>query len=94
MCKILKDLYGGRIVPHEKSMASSPEYAKAVKELDKCETRLKENLDEQAVSMLDSYEKAYDAVNEACCTEAFIEGFRLGARLMLEVLGEKDGENG
>lgn len=88
MCQILEELYRGRLIPHEKPMTPSPEFKKAVKELEKLETQLKEKLDAQGLSILDVYNNAHDDVNAACCLEAFIEGFRLGGRFMLALFGE------
>lgn len=88
MYQILEELYRGRIMPQEKPMTPTPEFKKAVKEMDKLDPLLKGKLDEQGLSLLDGYNKAHDDVNAARCQEAFIEGFRLGGRFILALFSE------
>lgn len=88
MHQILEELYRGRLIPQERPMPPTPEFKKAIKELDKLESRLKGKLDEQGLSLLDEYNKTHDDVNAACCQEAFNEGFRLGGRFILALFSE------
>ena len=44
------------------------------------------------VGMLKNFEDAQSEISDIGIREAFIDGFRLGARLMLAALSEDDGE--
>lgn len=42
--------------------------------------------------MLKAFEDAQSEVNDIGIVEAFVDGFRLGAKIMLAALSEEDGE--
>ncbi len=92
MRKILEDLYYGNIAPNAKSFSKNSPYAKAMGKLGKSDAYLQEVLDEEGKAMLKHFEDAQSEVSDIGIREAFIDGFRLGAKLMLAALSEDDGE--
>ncbi len=92
MRKILEDLYYGNIAPNAKTFSKNSPYAKAMDKLDKSDAYLQGVLDEEGKAMLKAFEDAQSEVSDIGIVEAFIDGFRLGAKLMLAALSEDDGE--
>lgn len=86
---ILKELYFGNIRPQENSRLYEREYlrlkdraGRAYEELGKQIRKYQSELEQQLELFLEQQLELSSYENEA----AFIEGFRLGARIMMEVL--------
>ena len=60
--------------------------------LDKSDAYLQGVLGEEGKAMLIAFEDAQSEVSDIGITEAFVDGFRLGAKIMLAALSEEDGE--
>ena len=80
MKTILQDLYYGNLNPSGKAFLPDSPYGRLVNDLTETEKQLyaalvQHNLDIQSLS----------------CEESFIDGVRLGARLILEIFSEGDG---
>jgi len=92
MRRILEDLYYGNITPNAKTFSKNTGFARAMDNLNKTSARLWEMVGEDGKSVLKNYEDAQSEVDDIGIREAFIDGFRLGAKFMLAALSEDDGE--
>ena len=91
MRKILQDLWHGNLIPQEKFFKRGTSYDKALGALCKSEEILNRTLDGKGK---EAYEKFCDYRNEIASyaeEESFINGFRLGARIIMESFYENDG---
>ena len=82
----LDKFWKGAIAPGEGRYHPRREYAKAMQVMERCDDALKAHLSQEDYRIFREYA---DASLEAGCTEScdnFIEGFRLGARMMMDVL--------
>ena len=86
---ILKNLYYGKIIPWEKETGRDPEYTKLLRRITDSEKKLTGlfNSHPNAQEETGPLEQLMSAKNEIaglCDAERFIEGFRIGARFMLD----------
>ena len=89
--KILRELYHGNINPVAKSVVQGSAYQKAMHQISSLEETLMAQLDEEQQKHLQDFISAQGKLNLISGEERFIDGFRMGARMMLEIF-EKDGE--
>lgn len=90
MEKVLKDLYNGEIYPAEQYQLATPEYKAAQKKQLLLYEAFLEKLDKPLVR---EFEHILDAQLDTLSLELsamFIDGFRLGAKMMIEVLKDED----
>ena len=88
----LEDLYYGNICPCEKSLTRGSEYSHLLELTVKNEEKLYVLLSPQ---QKEDYEKVKDCItdmNNILEKEAFIDGFRLGMKLMAESVYDKSGD--
>lgn len=92
MNKTLQDLYYGRISPMTKAVPPDTELARLMAATADSEDTLIEllsqKLDEK--KLLASLSDAYRAMIAQTAEERFIEGFRLGARMAIEIMLKDD----
>ena len=82
----LEDFWKGDATPGEKRFRPNSEYSKAMQTMERCDDTLKAHLSAEDYQIFREYA---EATIQAGCTEScdnFIDGFRLGARMMLDVL--------
>lgn len=87
--KILEQLWYDGLYPSETKLSSDPQHLKQVNILLEDEERLLKMLPDDAKEI---YKKYTDSREELATIEnagIFIKGFRLGAKIMLEVMEEK-----
>ena len=92
MRKTLEDLYYGNISPNEQQMAPGSELKRAVDRVAHYENQLTEILDETGQTLLTKLIRSQHEIDSITALENFILGFRLGAKIMLECMGENDGD--
>ena len=88
--KILEELWYGNVAPSERSMDKGSPMWELVRLIVRNEEELAPLLSEKAKEVL---EKLMDNQAELHCIrecEVFVRGFRLGAKIMLEVLDGSD----
>lgn len=91
MAKILKDLYYGNLTIFDHSIPSGSPMRKLSAHLTQCETKLREQLNEEETALLEALLKTQQDMDGVTAEENFILGFRLGVQLMAECLiGEED----
>lgn len=89
--KILSELYHGNLNPVAKSVVQGSEYQKAMQKVSILEERLTEQLDDEQQKLLQEYISEQMKLNTISGEERFTDGFRMGAKMILEIF-EKDGE--
>ena len=83
---VLEDLYVGEVRPGERSGKRNPQYTKALNEAIKAGDTLTASLTEQQKELFEAYMTAQREVNILTDVETYIYSFRLGAKIMLDVL--------
>ena len=90
--KILEELWHQGLHPSEAKRDTNLQYLKQQSKVDKNAEKLLSMLSEDGKKI---FEKFMDDQAELSCIdncEIFASGFRMGARMMLEVMEEKDGD--
>ena len=85
---ILEDLYMGDIHPSERSFKKDSQYSKALNNVVKAGDTLIGSLTEKQKEQFEAYMSAQREVNVLTDCETFIYAFRLGAKIMMDVLTE------
>ena len=85
---ILEDLYLGDVHPSERSFNKNSQYAKALNEVVKAGDDLIDTLTEKQKEMFEDYMTAQREVNVLTDCETFCYAFKLGAKIMMDVLTE------
>ncbi len=88
---VLKELYRGNITPTERPVRPGSDYKKASAEICEQIGRFLETLSPEGKKQ---WETISDLQNDMAFwgeEDAFIYGFRLGARMMMDVVGEYQG---
>ena len=83
---ILEGLYLGDVRPSERSFKRNSQYAKALDDLVKAGDALTDTLTEKQKEMFEEYMTAQREVNVLTDCETFCLAFKLGAKIMLDVL--------
>ena len=84
---ILEDLWGGKVNLHERGFPSE-QYAKAMQKLANCGEKLMGVLNEEQNKLFEEYRDNQLEVSIIADCASFIDGFKLGAKIMLDVLTE------
>lgn len=92
MHSIIREFYLGNISPDATAIRQSSELEKAVREMAEAESFLREHLDGECLSALERLASAQLTASATTAQERYIEGFRTGAKFMLDIL-EGCGEN-
>ena len=85
---ILEELYVGSIRPGERTFKQNSQYSRVIKALTECEEKLDATLSKEQTSLFDDYRNAQQDLMVITDCETFIRGFRIGAKIMLDVLTE------
>ncbi len=85
---ILEDLYLGDVRPSDRSFKRNSQYAKALDEVVKAGNTLTAGLTEEQKELFEDYMTAQREVNVLTDCETFCMAFKLGAKIMLDVLNE------
>ena len=84
---VLEDLWGGKVNLHEKGFPSK-QYAGAMQRLANCGEKLLTLLNEEQRKHFEEYVDDQLEVSIIADCASFIDGFKLGAKIMLDVLTE------
>ena len=87
--KIIEDLYYGRISPYELSISATPEYQKLKAQADRNEDSLRESLSDEQKELLDKLIETVTDISSISERDMFINGFRLGVKLMIDVMQDE-----
>ena len=85
----IQDLYYGRISPYEMSISTTPEYQKLKALAVKNEDLLRETLSDEQSALLDKLIESFTDISSISERDMFIAGFRLGMKLMIDVMKDE-----
>lgn len=91
MPHILEELYYGNINPNAKQFLRNTSFDKAMRTMSDSENKLPSRLEGEEKELLLNLLNAFSEVDRTGNVEHFIEGFRLGARIIIDVMKENDG---
>jgi hypothetical protein len=86
--QILEDLYVGAIHPNERTFKRNSQYARALDEVVKAGDALTDGLTDEQKALFEDYMTAQREVNVLTDCETFCMAFKLGAKIMLDVLSD------
>lgn len=86
--QVLEDLYLGDIRPGDRSFKRNSQYSKALDDVVKAGDALTEGLTKEQKELFEDYMTAQREVNVLTDCETFCVAFKLGAKIMLDVLTE------
>lgn len=81
---ILEELYYGNIVPNEKCAKLNSEVKELLKLLNRNEVKLTVTFSEKQKITFEKYKDCNREISEICEKDAFLNCFRLGARIIIE----------
>ena len=87
--KIIEDLYYGRISPYEMSISAAPEYQKLKTLADRNEVLLRDSRSHEQKELLDKLIETVTDISSISERDMFINGFRLGMKLMMDVMKDE-----
>ncbi len=82
----LSKFWNGNAAPGERRYRNREEYNKPIREMEKCENALTEQLNPAGLAAFKDYCEASGRAYDMEVCDAFIEGFRMGVLMMLDVL--------
>ena len=89
---ILTDFFYGNIKPNEKSFSRSSEYGNAADKLAGIESKLRGQLDESSMELLEQLASIQGTINGLTAEGYYIDGFRTGFQLAIALLDDGRGE--
>ncbi len=89
---VLKDLYWGNISPTERLIRPGSDYKKASIQICEQINLFLENLTPEGKEQMEAIDTLRNDMATMAEEDAFIYGFRLGARMMLDVVGDYKGQ--
>ena len=88
--KILEELWYGRINPSQRTQPDDKSASELTEQIVEKEDELDALLSDEAKEILDQMRDKQLDLSTSNERKAFISGFRLGARIMLEIMDEAD----
>lgn len=88
--KILEEFWYGNIQPNEREVVPGSRFAKLLQLVAKNEDKLAPLLSEDAKAVFEKFKDTQGELSIIGERDSFVLGFRLGARLMLEVMEDMD----
>ena len=83
---ILKELFYGNITPNEGYFDCHSEYGKAMRVIADNERKLLALLKDAEKNLFVGFRNAKSALNSITAEEKFVQGFKMGALMMIEVI--------
>ena len=90
--KILSELYHGNIRPAEKEIVQGSDYRTAQLKLFNLIEELDKRLNDEEKKLLDEIMTAWGNLSAMNSEEYFVDGFRTGAKIILELFEKEDGQ--
>ena len=84
--RVLSELWYGNIEPQDRTIPRNSEHKKLLSKICEYEEKFRGIFSPEQQTEFEDYENATISVTAICEEAAFVEGFRLGAKIMLEVL--------
>ncbi len=89
---LLDELWRGKITPDERSIREGSAYEKINRESIACMRTVLNELSEEGEKAFDQYCQLELQLSEISERDTFIRGVRIGARFILDILGEYDSQ--
>ena len=89
---ILRELWRGNISPTERFIRKGSDYQKTAKLLSDELDKLRDALSPEAKKQMDSVNDLRTDLTMLAEEDVFIYGFRMGARMMMDIVGEYKGQ--
>ena len=86
--RTLKSFYHGNLSPADRQMVHGSDAVRAVAELSEAEHRLAQALPPELQPLMERVTKAQGKVDIIMAETNYIDGFKTGARFMLEILDD------
>lgn len=84
----LRDFFHGNLTPNDRLMVHGSDAARAVADLTDAENLLAQALPEELRPLMDRVTKAQGKVDTIMAETNYIDGFKTGARLIIEILDD------
>lgn len=91
MRRMLEEFYYGNLNPNERSFIKDSAYSQAVRTISENEEKLTELLEGKEKQILLDLINAQSIADGTTAVESFIQGFRLGARIAIEIMSDEHG---
>lgn len=85
----LESFWKGEVIPGEGRYCSNRAYSEALQVMEKCEETLKKVLSEEDWKTFQQFADAHQELSDLSDCDNFVEGFRMGAKVMMDVLLEE-----
>jgi hypothetical protein len=82
---ILEEFWRGNVSPGEERYRPNSDYSKAFRTMERCEQYMKEHLSEEGLKIFEQFQDAEREVSCLSDCDNFIDGFRMGAMIMMDV---------
>lgn len=92
MKSVIEELYYGNLHPEERIVPTDPEYRPLNRRISKLMEEARERLSEEDFAILEQILDLTNDSNSMVTSASFIEGFRMGALVMVEVFCGNDVE--
>ena len=89
-CNFIEQLFYGNIAPQEQSISKNRELKKVWDELVACEEELSLKLNPEEKALFNKYIDCYAKVSLLNEKDAFVNGFRIGAKLTLDTFSNPE----
>ncbi len=89
--KMIRELYNGNIVPQSRPMHKDSKYQELQNKLADLADSLNQKLTDDDIKLLEEIMTTWSYISAVNGEECFAEGFRLGAKMILEIF-ERDDE--
>ena len=90
--RMIEDLFYGNVCPCDKHLTHRSKYSHLLDLAVKNEEKLSELLSPQQKEQLEKFKDCIDDMTNILEKEAFIDGFRLGVKLIAEAVYDKSGD--
>ena len=89
--RILEEFWYGNLHPYEKSFRRQTEFNKVLKLIVRNEEKLMESINDSEKETFTKYKECCEELSRINDCEIFINGFKLGARFIMECYNNHDG---
>ncbi|NWL88667.1 hypothetical protein DMN77_13930 [Paenibacillus sp. 79R4] len=89
MKSVIEELYYGNLHPEERIVPTDPEYRPLNRKISKLIEEARERLSENDFALLEQILDLTNDSNSMVTSTSFVEGFRMGALVMVEVFGSR-----
>ena len=86
---IIEEIFHGKIRPFEEICKTIPDFSEFAAKVIKKSEDIKETLSEEQLCLFVEYDEILEELHLLCEKQCFVEGFKIGAKLQVEIFQEK-----